>query len=90
MITVKHLIARRDRPSDRGRPPAQGARSVVVFGCASAGDAAAFRGEVGDEGERDDGRSDQVYDERFVSHSRRARRSIVSRPTRKLMNTEAA
>ena len=31
-ITVKDLIARRDRPSDRGRPRAQGARSALVFG----------------------------------------------------------
>ena len=67
-ITVKDLIARRDRPSDRGRPRAQGARSALVFGCASTGDARRLpAAEIHDEGQRDDDRSDQVYDERSVS-----------------------
>jgi hypothetical protein len=54
------------------------------------GEAATRAAEIHDEGERDDDRSDQVYDERFCRHSRRAKRAIASRPTSKLMNTEAA
>jgi hypothetical protein len=47
---------------------AEGARSVVVFGCAGAGDAARLpAARIHDEGERDDDRFDQVYDDRFVS-----------------------
>jgi hypothetical protein len=54
-ITVKDPVARRDRPSDRGRPRAQGAQKVLVFGCASSGDAARRRAaDIHDEGERDD------------------------------------
>lgn len=91
-ITVKDLIARRDRPSDRGRPRAQGARSALVFGYASTGDARRLpAAEIHDEGEHDDDRSDQGYDERFVSPFPAGEAGDRQRrPTRKLMNTEAA
>jgi hypothetical protein len=63
----------------------------VVFGCASVGGAARLpAGEIHEQGERDDDRSDQVCDQRFVSAFPRARRAIASRPARKLVNIEAA
>jgi hypothetical protein len=91
-ITVKDLIARRDRPSDRGRPRAQGARSALVFGCASTGDARRLpAAEIHDEGEHDDDRCDQGYDERFVSPFPAGEAGgRQRRPTRKLTNTAAA
>jgi hypothetical protein len=89
---AKDLVARRDRPSDCGRPGVQGGRSVVVFGCASAGGAARLRSaKIHEQGERGDDCSDQGYDERFVSPFPAGEAGDRQRrPTRKLMNTEAA
>jgi hypothetical protein len=66
--------------------------SALVFGCASTGDARPLpAAEIHDEGEHDDDRSDQGYDERFVSPFRAGEAGDRQRrPTRKLMNTEAA
>ncbi len=35
MITVKHLMARRDRPSDRGRAPGAHDQQLVLYYAAS-------------------------------------------------------
>jgi hypothetical protein len=60
-----------------------------VFGCASTGDARRLpAAEIHDEGEHDDDRSDQGYNERFVSPFPAGEAGDRQRrPTRKLMNT---